>query len=78
MKEKFIGKRIGYLCKQKGLTPYQLSARAMVPMTTLDNIIKGNTTNPGIYTICKICAGLEMTLQDLLEGNETERKEHEG
>ena len=48
-------------------------ARAMVPMTTLDNIIKGNTTNPGIYTICKICDGLEMTLQDLLEGEESEK-----
>lgn len=71
MKKEPIGKRIGYLCKKKGLTPYQLSTRAMVPMTTLDNIIKGNTVNPGIYTVCKLCDGLGMTLQELLEGEET-------
>ncbi|MBD5542621.1 MAG: helix-turn-helix transcriptional regulator [Lachnospiraceae bacterium] len=70
MKEKSIGKRIGHLCKKKGMTPYQLATRATVPMTTLDNIIKGHTTNPGIYTVNKICGGLGMTLQEFLDCEE--------
>lgn len=74
MKEKSIGKRIGHLCREKGMTPYQLATKAMVPMTTLDNIIKGHTTNPGIYTVDKICGGLGMTLQELLEYKESENE----
>ena len=70
MKEKSIGKRIGHLCKKKGMTPYQLATKAMVPMTTLDNIIKGHTTNPGIYTVNKICDGLGMTLYEFLDCDE--------
>ena len=66
------------LCKKKGMTPYQLATKAMVPMTTLDNIIKGHTTNPGIYTVDKICDGLGMTLYEFLDCEEFRRGENDG
>lgn len=65
-----IGKRISHLCKQKGITAYQLANKAMVPMTTLENIMKGHTGNPGIYTVGKICDGLGITMQELLDYEE--------
>lgn len=78
MKEKSVGKRIGYLCRKKGMTPYQLAAKAMVPMTTLDNIMKGHTNNPGIYTVDRICDGLGMSLREFLDCDEFRREESDG
>ena len=56
--------RIDELCKEKDYTYYVLSYKASVPMTTLMHIMKGESKNPGIFTILKICDGLDVTLQE--------------
>lgn len=44
-----ISKRIRELCKQRGnISYYKLSEMSGVSTSTLENIIKGHTKNPGI------------------------------
>lgn len=64
--------RIKQLCKEKGLSYYKLSYRATIPMTTLIHIIDGNTQNPGIFTIMKICDGLGISMKYFFDTEEFE------
>ena len=63
MQEILIG-RIDELCKEKDLTYYTLAYKAAVPLSTLIHIIDGTTKNPGIFTIARLCVGLEVTLPE--------------
>ena len=63
-------KRINELCKERNLTLYKLSYLSTVPMTTLIHIMDGTTANPGIFTIIKICEGLEISLVDFFATEE--------
>lgn len=56
--------RIKQLCDEKGYDYITLSKKSGVPLTTLLNIIKGNSKNPGIFTISKICQGFEVTMAE--------------
>ena len=64
--------RIDELCKEKDYTYYMLSYKSSVPMTTLMHIMKGESKNPGIFTILKICDGLDVTLQEFFGTKEFE------
>lgn len=71
MKEQeILSKRIQELCKEKGMSYYILSYRASIPMTTLMHIIDCSTKNPGLFTISKICSGLNVTLQEFFSTKE--------
>ncbi len=71
MKEQMIvSERIKYLCRQEGISYYELSYKAAVPMTTLMHIINCSTKNPGIFTIIKVCNGLNVTIQEFFNSKE--------
>ena len=61
---KLISDRIKDLCRKANMSYYQLSYKSAVPFTTIMNIIDGNTKNPGVYTLMKICDGLGITMVD--------------
>ena len=65
--QKILVDRINSLCKEKGFSYYLLSYRSTVPLTTLLHIVDGSTKNPGIFTIIKICEGLEVTLKEFFD-----------
>lgn len=54
--------RIRELCDQRDITPNGLSNLAGVPQATVKSILNGESQNPGIVTIKKLCDGLEITL----------------
>lgn len=54
--------RISQLCKEKGLTPNGISNLAAVPQGTVKSILNGESKNPGILSIKKLCDGFEITL----------------
>ena len=58
--------RIVMLCKERSISFYELSYRAAVPVTTLKHILDKSTKNPGIFTVNRICDGLDMKLADFL------------
>jgi transcriptional regulator with XRE-family HTH domain len=55
--------RIRVLCKDKKITPYALGRITGVPHSTIKSILNGSSKNPGILTIKKLCAGLDVSLR---------------
>ena len=62
-----LAERITCLCQQQGISYYTLSYRSAVPITTIMHIIDGTTRNPGVFTIVKICNGLNVTVKDFFD-----------
>lgn len=78
MKEQeILAERIKDLCKEKGISFYTLSYRASIPLSTLIHIIDGSTQNPGIFTVSKICSGLNITLKDFFNSEKFDNIEYE-
>lgn len=64
--------RIAKLCKERNLSLYALAYKASLPMNTLMHIMRGESKNPGIYTIVKICDGLNVSLSEFFDTEEFE------
>ena len=64
--------RIDTLCREKGITYYSLSYRAGVPLSTVMNIQKGKSKNPGVFTIMKLCDGLGVSMKEFFDCKEFE------
>ena len=60
-------KRIRKLCKERGFTVNKLATMSDVKQSTLDNIIRGLTKNPGVMTLHKIALAFNMTLAEFLD-----------
>ncbi len=61
--------RILELAESRDITINNLATISAVPPTTLKNIIYGNTENPGIATITKLCDGLGITLKEFFSAD---------
>lgn len=72
-----LANRIKYLCRASNISYYVLSYKSAVPLTTLMNIINCSTKNPGIFTIIKICNGLDITIKDFFDSDEFADIEYE-
>lgn len=62
-----LSERIKTLCEKKEMSYYNLASASGVPITTIMNIVHGITKNPGIFTILKLCYGLDISVHDLIE-----------
>ena len=65
--QKVLKNRIDELCREQKLTYYTLSYKASIPLSTLMHIINGESKNPGIITIIKVCDGLGISLRDFFD-----------
>lgn len=61
--------RIEELIEYEEITINYLATLSAVPPTTIKNIIYGNTLNPGIVTIAKLCDGFGITLKEFFESD---------
>ena len=59
-------KRIRSLCKERGISINKLATMSDVKQSTLDNIMRGITKNPGTKTIHKIAIAFNMTLSEFV------------
>lgn len=64
---KAVAERIIDLCKAQSLSINKLSTLSVLRQSTLSNILNGNSKNPTIATIKKICDGFGMTLSDFFD-----------
>ncbi len=62
-----IGERITNLCKENNLSINRLAAICGLRQSTVSNILNGNSKNPTISSIKKICDGLEISLADFFD-----------
>ena len=59
--------RIEELCEKQNINFCQLATISGIPYTTIKSIIYGQSKNPGIATIKKICDGLEITVTEFFD-----------
>ncbi len=75
--QKILANRIMYYCKLRRMSYYALSYRSTVPLNTLMHILHCSTKNPGVFTIAKICNGLDITISELFDSEEFTNMEFE-
>lgn len=69
--------RIYQLCKERAITPNALSYMAGISQSTLKSILGGESKNPGIVTLKKICDGFEISLTEFFDTEEYRALEQE-
>ena len=57
-----IARRIRQLCREQGITPNKLSKISGVPQATVKSILGGESRNPGMVVVKKLCDGFGITL----------------
>lgn len=59
--------RILELCAEREITPNGLSYIAGISQSTIKSILNGESKNPGIVTIKKICDGFNISIIDFFD-----------
>lgn len=62
-----VSKRIDEYLFERGITLYKLAQESFLPVSTLQNLYRGNTKSPTMAVICKICAGLKITVSEFMD-----------
>lgn len=62
-----VVERIYDLCREREITPNALSYLAGISQSTIKSILNGESRNPGIVTIKKICDGLDISIVDFFD-----------
>ncbi|MGE7948169.1 helix-turn-helix domain-containing protein [Lysinibacillus sp. NPDC093688] len=70
---KVVGERIRFLRKERGLSQEELAYRASLHNTYIGQLERGEK-NATIESVAKVCAALEITLEELFDGKETHSK----
>ena len=65
--QELVAVRIRQLCELHKLTPNRLATLSAVPQSTVKSILHGESKNPGIITIKKLCDGLEIGLPEFFD-----------
>ena len=73
----FTVDRIYELCRERKITPNALSYMCGIPQATLKSILNGESKNPGIVTIKKICDGLEISIMEFYDTPDYKNLEQE-
>ena len=69
--------RLRRLCVKRGINFNQLAYDAGVHPSTIKSILNGNSKNPGIVTITKLCDGLDITICEFFEDDLFQQLEQE-
>lgn len=72
-----VVKRILELCEEREITPNALSYLAGISQSTIKSILNGESKNPGIVTIKKICDGFEISIIDFFDTEDFKKLEQE-
>lgn len=72
-----VVKRIYDLCKERNITPNALSYLSGVSQSTVKSILNGESKNPGVVTIKKLCDGLDMSIVEFFDTEDFKKLEQE-
>ena len=72
-----VKRRFEQLCYDRNINFCQLASMSGVPYTTVKSIFYGQSQNPGISTIKKLCDGLGITITDFFDTEEFRQLEQE-
>lgn len=69
--------RINNLCKERNITPNALSYMSGISQSTIKSILNGESKNPGIVTLKKLCDGLDINIIEFFNTEDFENLEQE-
>lgn len=69
--------RIVELCNEREITPNGLSYISGVSQSTIKSILNGESANPGIVTIKKLCDGFNISIIDFFDTEDFKNLEQE-
>lgn len=69
--------RINNLCKERNVTPNALSYLSGVSQSTIKSILNGESKNPGIVTLKKLCDGLDINIIEFFNTEDFKNLEQE-
>lgn len=72
-----VVERIYELCNERNITPNALSYLAGISQSTIKSILNGESKNPGIVTIKKICDGFDISLIEFFDTDKFKNIEQE-
>lgn len=72
-----VVKRIYDLCEERNITPNALSYMSGISQSTIKSILNGESKNPGIVTIKKICDGFDISIIEFFDTPEFDNLEQE-
>ena len=72
-----VVQRIYELCRERDITLNALSYLAGISQSTVKSILNGESRNPGIVTLKKICDGLDISIVDFFDTDEFKMLEQE-
>lgn len=73
----FTVSRIYQLCEERNITPNALSYICGISQSTIKSILNGESKNPGVVTLKKICDGLDITMMEFFDTDEYKALEQE-
>ena len=62
-----MSKKILKICAEKKITINKLASIGLLTQSTIQNIVDGNSKNPKLLTIIRICDGLGITLEEFFK-----------
>jgi DNA-binding Xre family transcriptional regulator len=69
-----VAHRIKELCRERGITQYQLYLKTGVPQSTLSTIMKCSYPSMKLRIIYEICDGLELDLAEFFDSEVFKRE----
>lgn len=62
-----MSKKLLKICEERGISVNKLANMCCLTQSTVQNIIEGNSTNPKLLTVVRICEGLEIFLSEFFD-----------
>ena len=62
-----VAKKLLKICSEKNISINRLATICCLTQRTVQNIIDGNSSNPKLLTIVRICDGLNISLKEFFD-----------
>ena len=59
-----ISKKINKICNERNISINKLASMSLLTQSTVQHLADGNSKNPKLLTIIRICDGLDITLHE--------------
>lgn len=59
-----ISKKLNKICKERNISVNKLANQSLLTQSTVEHLVNGDSKNPKLLTIIRICDGLGMSLQE--------------
>jgi len=59
-----ISKKLIKICKERNISVNKLANMSLLTQSTVEHLVNGDSKNPKLLTIIRICDGLDMSLQE--------------